>query len=74
MPPAWAARARQPPPEEGEDPVTVLVTGFGVSCFILAILLIVNLLLVPNEDPKLVDYLSLTPCRRLVSKEIVGHP
>ncbi|KAF2799525.1 pyroglutamyl peptidase-like protein type I, partial [Melanomma pulvis-pyrius CBS 109.77] len=29
MPPAWATRARQPPQEEGEDPVTVLVTGFG---------------------------------------------
>lgn len=30
MPRAWASTARQPPPVAGEDPVTVLVTGFGV--------------------------------------------
>ncbi|KAF2705603.1 peptidase C15, pyroglutamyl peptidase I-like protein [Pleomassaria siparia CBS 279.74] len=29
MPPAWAERARQPPQECEEKPVTVLVTGFG---------------------------------------------
>ncbi|KAK7180688.1 hypothetical protein DPSP01_011278 [Paraphaeosphaeria sporulosa] len=29
MPRAWASTARQPPPVEGEKPVTVLVTGFG---------------------------------------------
>ncbi|KAF2177868.1 peptidase C15, pyroglutamyl peptidase I-like protein [Zopfia rhizophila CBS 207.26] len=29
MPCAWTTAARQPPPEKGEDPVTILVTGFG---------------------------------------------
>ncbi|KAF1948206.1 peptidase C15, pyroglutamyl peptidase I-like protein [Byssothecium circinans] len=29
MPRAWSTTARQPPPEKGDDPVTVLVTGFG---------------------------------------------
>ena len=31
MPPAWATREGQPPEEKWEDPVTVLVTGFGVG-------------------------------------------
>jgi len=33
MPPSREATAPQPPPEKSEKPVTVLVTGFGVSLY-----------------------------------------